>query len=476
MTTAVVTSIKITLPPVHPGQRPLDECPARFQVDIIGRRFGKTTFGVRKCIKGALKTGHTFWWIGPSYSVAEIGWSMLKRIAWQINTVSPVEIREADRAVIFQNGGRIVIKSAINPDSLRGEKLGGVVFDEFPGIPEATWTEVIRPALADLQGWALFIGTPKGKDWAYNLFMKAKDRPDWAAFQIPTAITEDGTANTKVIGTNNPWMVMKNGRPDVKAAIEELEQARMEMSPEQFAQEFLADFGASQYLVYPEVNPEFHEWRGPTPEFVSYHGGKDFGGDTIGAHKSVTVIAGKTAKDELVIVACFAQSGPNIAERQMNWTLEQEMKLAEIHRQLKRPFNGITYRADKSQMVGIQFMFQSGIRVYKTKGGPDSVNEGIELVHRRLKLRPEKGSPEDSKDKPKLRPRLFWLKGVPWIEEALMSYRYPEPHNDGRVESKNPLKVDDDVVDAIRYMVEGVDRGPIGDPQQLYGPLVPRIG
>ena len=200
----------------------------------------------------------------------------------------------------------------------------------------------------------------------------------------------------------------------------------------------------------------------------------DFGGDTIGSHKSSTVIAGKTAKDELIIIAAFNQAGPNIAERQYNWTWEQELRLEEIHKALRKPYNGVIYRADKSQMTGIQFMRSSGLRVFKTKGGADSVTEGIEFVHRRLKLRPDDGASEESKNK--LRPRLYWLKGVPWVQDTLMSYRYPEPHNDGRVEAKNPLKVDDDLVDAIRYMIEGVDMHVIGDPQQLYSSYVPRIG
>lgn len=455
--------ITITLPPLHPSQKLIDNDPARFKVIIIGRRWGKTTYGVRKCVKYALMTGYTYWWIGPTFPVAQIGWRMLKRLAWQINTVSPVEIREADMSIIFKNGGTITIKSAVNPDSLRGEKLGGAVMDEFAQIPEVTWTEVIGPSLADLKGWCDFVGTPKGKNWGYQLYRSAENRKDWAAFQLPTAITEDGTANTPVIGSNNPFV-----------DIDEMERQRLEMSPETFAQEWLADFGASQYLVYPEVSPEFHEWRGPVPEFISYHGGMDFGGDTIGAHKSATAISGLTKKDELITIAAFLQSGPNIAERQYNWTWEQELKLADMCRELKRPYYGTIYRADKSQMVGIQFMQQSGLKVFKTKGGPDSVNEGIELLHRRLKLRPDDGANEQ--DKGKLRPRLFWLKGVPWVGDALMSYRYPEPHNDGRVESKNPLKVDDDMVDAIRYMVEGVDRGPIGDPMQMYQNLVPRIG
>lgn len=474
--TQLAAPTQITLSPIHSGQQIIARSKARFKVVIIGRRFGKTTYGVRECVKEVLKTGRIYWWVGPTYKEASIGWVMLKKVAWQLQEILPsIEIREADMTIIFHNGGKIVIKSADNPDSLRGEMLGGVVLDEFPGIKEATWYEVLRPSLADQRGWALFIGTPKGKNWAYELAMRAKNLPGWEFFQIPTAITEDGTADTKVIGCTNPWLVIVNGKPDMQAAIEELEDARQTMSSEQFAQEFLADFGASQYLVYPEISQSIHEWSGPVPEFVSYHGGMDFGGDTIGSHKSVTVIAGKTAKDELIIIACFKQAGPNIAERQYNWTWEQELKLAEMHKYMKQPYNGVIYRADKTQMLGIQFMQQSGLKVLKTKGGPDSIMEGIELVHRRLKLRPESGASEDA-EKNKLRPRLYVLKGVPHVLEDLMSYRFAEPKGDGRVEAKEPLKVNDDVADAVRYMVEGVDRGPIGDPQQLYGGLIPRIG
>lgn len=468
-----VEPIRITLPPLHAGQSRIERSLARFIVVIIGRRFGKTTYGVRKCVKEVLKTGYTYWWVGPTYKEASIGWGMLKKLAWQLQEVLTIDIREGDMAVVFPNGGKIVIKSADNPDTLRGEKLGGVVLDEFPGIKAEAWFEVLRPSLADLRGWALFIGTPKGKNWAYKLAMQAKTIPNWEFFQIPTAVTEDGTANTKVIGTTNPWLVFTDGKPDISAAVDELEDARQTMSPEQFAQEFLADFGASQYLVLPELSEATHVWRGPVPKFISYHGGMDFGGDTIGAHKSVTLIGGRTERDEIILVAGFKQSGPNIAERQYNWTWEQELKLAEISRALHMPYEGVTYRADKSQMLGIQFMQRSGLRVLKTKGGPDSVMDGIELMHRRMVLRPEDGAPEDGKNR--LKPRFYVLPELLWVLEDLMSYRNEEPKGDGRVEAKNPLKVDDDVADATRYLIEGVDRGPIGDPQQLYAGDVPRL-
>lgn len=349
--------------------------------------------------------------------------------------------------VIFaKTGGIVAMKSADNPDSLRGEKLSGVVFDEFAQIREDTWSEVIRASLMDKKGWAIFIGTPKGKNWAYRLFERAKVLENWAAFKMPTM--------------SNPYI-----------DADEIEQARAEMTEEEFNQEIMADFGASQYLVYPEVDPTWHEWHEPVPEFISYHGGMDFGGDTIGAHKSATVLAGLTNKDELIIFAAFKESGVNIAERQYNWAIEQELKLQQLRKEMKyRYVDSPKYRGDKTQSVGIQFMRNMGLNIWPTKGGPDSVAEGIQKVHRRLKLRPtERGN----------RPKLFWLKGGEGclqVMKDLMAYRYPEPREEDKEQSKNPLKVDDDLVDALRYMVEGVDGTVIGDPQKLYSQSVPRLG
>lgn len=421
---------------MHDGQGVIDQSPAQFKVVFCGRRFGKTTYGVRCCVKGALTTGKLYFWIAPSYKVANIGWKMLKKIAYQIPNA---EVREADKSIIFPNGGQVDIRSAVDPDSLRGEQLAGAVFDEFAQIDPDTWPEVSAPSLIDLDGWALFIGTPKGENWASELFYQAKVLPEWAAFQMPTS--------------TNPYLTPKA-----------IARMRAVMGEQRAAQELDADIGASQYLVYPEVVPNLHTWTETVPEFVSYHGGMDFGGDTVGAHKSCTVIAGKTSRDELIVIAAFEQSGPNIMERQLNWTLEQEQRLAEIHKEARKPFHGVTYRADKSQFGAIQLIARMGVRVYPTQGGPDSVDSGIQLVHQRLKIQ------ADGK------PKMYWLKGVPWVQAALQRYRYPEPRTDGAVQSKNPLKVDDDTVDAVRYLVEGVDRMVLGNPQDLYKNLVARVG
>lgn len=435
--------VNIQLPPLHAGQKDIEADPARFKVVVCGRRWGKTTYGVWKTVKGALENPGVYWWVAPTFKVINNSnaWGMLKQLT---RDIPGCEAREGDGCVRFENGSEIWIKSADNPDGLRGPKLRGVILDEFAQIRPDTWFEVLRPALTDYKGWALFIGTPKGKNWAYRLWEMAKVREGWASWRKPTV--------------TNPFIDPR-----------EIEDARHDMTEEGFAQEYLADFGASQYLVFPDVSPETHEWRGQVPEFISYHGGMDFGGDTIGAHKSSTVIAGRTKADELIIFAAFEQSGPNIAERQLNWTLEREAEIRELRARAKQKWvDDPIYRADKSQSLGIQFMKRFGVHVFPTKGGRDSVEDGIELLHRRLKLRKNELTG-------RMEPKLYWLKGTPWVGDALMRYRYPEPRPDDKVQSKNPLKVNDDTVDTIRYMVEGVDRAVIGNPQELYSGLIPRM-
>jgi hypothetical protein len=167
--------------------------------------------------------------------------------------------REANRRLELRGGGFIDFWSLENGgDRMRGQKYHRVVGDEAAmttGLKHI-WQKVIRPTLTDFRGDAWFLSTPRrGSDFEelYNLGLNADD-PEWASFKVPTAITEDGTAKTQVIGTNNPWIAMReDGKQDIPAAIAELEAARKGSSSQAFAQEYLADFEASDSeLVYPE--------------------------------------------------------------------------------------------------------------------------------------------------------------------------------------------------------------------------------
>ena len=87
------------------------------------------------------------------------------------------------------NQARIRLYGADNPDRLRGIYLDGVVMDEYGDMEPGVWTRVIRPLLADRGGWAIFIGTPKGKNGFWRLWTAAERNPDWYRLTLKASET-----------------------------------------------------------------------------------------------------------------------------------------------------------------------------------------------------------------------------------------------------------------------------------------------
>ena len=167
----------------HEGQRAVHANPARFKVLSAGRRWGKTRLGVLECFDVATRGGRA-WWVAPTYKVSEVGWRPIKRLAPRTGG----ELRRVDRQAVWPNGGEITVRSADEPDSLRGDGLDLVVIDEAAHLRkfDEVWAQALRPALSDRQGKAMFISTPKGHNHFYNLFQSAETSDGWAAFQFPT--------------------------------------------------------------------------------------------------------------------------------------------------------------------------------------------------------------------------------------------------------------------------------------------------
>ena len=159
--------------------------PARFKVAACGRRWGKTRLGSVMCAKVAADGGRA-WWVAPTYKVAQVGWRQIKRLALQ---VPGMDINKAELRATFPNGGEIQVRSASDPDSLRGEGLDFVVMDECAFIHVDAWQEALRPALSDRKGRALFISTPKGRNWFWRNWQRCLDDHDheWQGWQLPTA-------------------------------------------------------------------------------------------------------------------------------------------------------------------------------------------------------------------------------------------------------------------------------------------------
>jgi phage terminase large subunit len=141
----------------------------RFGTIVCHRRFGKTVFAVNHLEKRAVtcrrprpRTGHIF----PTYRQGKaVGWDYAKFYAAPIPGTS---VNESELRIDFPNGGQYRIFGADNPDSLRGLYFDDVVFDEFGMQPPGIFSEVLRPALSDREGGALFLGTPNGKNQFYE--------------------------------------------------------------------------------------------------------------------------------------------------------------------------------------------------------------------------------------------------------------------------------------------------------------------
>lgn len=198
----------------------------RFNVLVAHRRFGKTVLCVNALVDAALrckKADGRFAYFAPFFNQAkDVAWTYLKRYALVVPGASA---NESELRVVFPNGAWVRLYGADNPDRLRGLYLDGVVLDEYADMDPRMWAEVIRPALADRGGWAVFIGTPKGRNAFHALYEAAQIDPAW--FAAIYRASETGIV-----------------------AAEELQAAAKDMTPEQYAQEFECSFEAAIVGAY----------------------------------------------------------------------------------------------------------------------------------------------------------------------------------------------------------------------------------
>lgn len=198
----------------------------RFRVVVAGRRFGKTHLSIREICFHARIPNQEVWYVAPTYRQAkQIVWRKLKNRLQDLRWTK--RVNESELTITLKNDSTIALKGADNADSLRGVGLDFLVMDEFADIDSEAWFEVLRPTLADKQGKALFIGTPKGMgNWAHDLYQMPLEQPEqWVSFQYTTI---DGG----------------------QVKLEEIEAARRDLDERTFRQEFLATFETYSGRVY----------------------------------------------------------------------------------------------------------------------------------------------------------------------------------------------------------------------------------
>jgi hypothetical protein len=157
----------------------------RWAVVVAHRRAGKTVACINELIKAALTfkgSDGRFGYVAPFYSQAKaVAWDYLKRYSAPVPGIS---INESELRVTYPNGCSIRLFGADNADSLRGLYFDGIVADEYGDWKPSVWGYVIRPALADRQGWAVIIGTPKGRNQFWEIYEHAKVNNEWLALCI----------------------------------------------------------------------------------------------------------------------------------------------------------------------------------------------------------------------------------------------------------------------------------------------------
>jgi phage FluMu gp28-like protein len=169
----------IELPQPHENQQLILDSDARFRVVMCGRRFGKSELSQVEMISSALQ-GMSVAYITPTYNLARTFFDKLTKVI-------PFENNKSELMIRFPNDGSIQFFTGERLDNLRGRKFHLVVVDEASFIPnlEDGWKNSIRPTLTDYKGKALFLSTPKGKNYFYSLFMKGGE-PDWQSFKFTT--------------------------------------------------------------------------------------------------------------------------------------------------------------------------------------------------------------------------------------------------------------------------------------------------
>ena len=193
----------------------------RWAAIVAHRRAGKTVACVADLVDAALRCDRQeprFAYVAPYFTQAkDIAWTYLKRF---ISGIPGASAHEGELRVDLPGDRRIRLYGADNADRMRGIYLDGAVMDEYGDIDPNVWPEIIRPALADRQGWATFIGTPKGRNAFWQLYDKAQRDPEW--FTVMLKASETGLVPAQ-----------------------ELRDARRDMSDDQYAQEFECSFQAA---------------------------------------------------------------------------------------------------------------------------------------------------------------------------------------------------------------------------------------
>ena len=195
----------------------------RFACLVTHRRAGKTVACIHELQRRAIestKKHPRFAYLSPLLKQSmTVAWDYL-RDAMSLLRKAGATVNETELRADYPNGGQVRLYGADNPDALRGFYLDGVVLDEYADMDPRVWPEIIRPCLSDREGWAVFIGTPRGRNSLFKIWQQSRTQPSW--FSLMLKASESGLLPQ-----------------------DELAMARADLPEDKYAQEFECSFDAA---------------------------------------------------------------------------------------------------------------------------------------------------------------------------------------------------------------------------------------
>ena len=261
----------------------------RFNVIIVHRRGGKTVFAINHLIKKALTNKRPY----PRYAFISPYRLQGKSTAWdylkQFSAAIPhVKFNESELRVDFNvNNSRIQIIGAENSSAIRGQYFDGIIVDETQNIAPDVFDTILRPCLSDRNGFAIFIGTPRGRNYFYQLHQLAKQTEDW--FTCVFRASE-----TKIIHEK------------------ELTDAKAIMSPEAYAQEMECSFQAGISGSYYGAMMESLDKNGHIKDFEIDDSQEVETWWDLGMNDSTVITFVQRTKNEIKVIDSYENSGEGL--------------------------------------------------------------------------------------------------------------------------------------------------------------------
>lgn len=374
-----------------PSQRIIAKDTHRFRVVNCGRRFGKTILAIEEMIALGLHREARIAYVAPTYQQArDIAWEQLKK---RLIDLKP-NINESRLEVRFINlqgtESSISLRGWESIETLRGQSLDLVILDEVASMRYfwEGWQEVVRPTLTDRKGQAMFISTPRGFNHFYELYNEETKDKNFKSFHFTSY-----------------------DNPNIPS--DEIDEAKNQLTEDQFAQEYLADFRKQEGLVYKEFQRTRHVFTEASIDVAEYIAGVDFGF----TNPTCVLSIKRDRNDRYWVTDEFYQSGRTSAQ------------VAEYIQ--NQHFNKVY--PDPASPEAIKELTDRHVNVYEVNKGADSIKNGIDKVRELFK-----------------QGRLMIHESCKNLIWELETYAYGEKRTNQN-ENETPIKENDHAVDALRY-------------------------